>query len=585
VSSQAAERKEKDDEARCPAIFKRLGWDPKGLELREGEAFNRWKLIPAATLNHVCLGSIFAWSIFSQPLTRLSGVVAPAANDFALSEISLTFSLVMGGFAWGAIIGKRLDTFGPRVSCLIGASSLTSGFLLAGLGAATQSIPTLYAAGLVWGLSNGWAYVPPVSTVVKFFPDRRGLASGCVILGYGGGAAILTTFLFQPLINRFQMLPEYIGPADSFDFVNQHGSLFVEGPDGLREVVVATASDLNAAGLSNIAEAGAYVVGTGSTGVSEVFAVLGITYGALMAATSFAYRLPNSKSVKQEKKEVHKRNEQALEISVSEAMKTKQFWLMYLGFGASITPIYGLISSGKLIMQETFGSGLPQIVTSDFTSSFVAAMSIANLSGRLIFPTLSDALAKRGGDPFFARKQTYTLMWAMAPLCYSGIIVSVHQCVQNPSAFSLCVFSASFLTTLAVFGGTTAMRPPLVADAFGEKSMAVLTARQLSVVLPAAFLGPQIVANFREHSAEKSIWKLAEGIDDSAFHHAFGADKSSIGDLIQSKTVTIPRLLELLPDSVQDPTPFLYDDAVLVMGAFSAVALASNLMLKPVKRV
>lgn len=107
------------------SLIKKLGWDPESL-VAKSPGFRRELIIPAATGTHLCLGSIFAWSIFNAPLMRLNGVLAPSAADWALNEISITFSLVMGGFAWGAIFGTLLDKYGPRVSCLIGASGLVS---------------------------------------------------------------------------------------------------------------------------------------------------------------------------------------------------------------------------------------------------------------------------------------------------------------------------------------------------------------------------------------------------------------------------------------------------------------------------
>jgi len=599
----------KDESAQTPALIKKLGWDPESLRINDTANFNRWALLPAATLNHMCIGSIFAWSIFNTPLTRLSGVVAPAANDWLLGDVTVTFSLVMGGFAWGALFGNRLDTYGPRVSCLIGASALATGYVCAGFSSSIESLPLLYFAGTVWGISNGWAYVPPVSTLLRWFPDKKGFASGMAILGYGGGA-MLTTTLYGPLIEKFRKVPEYAGPAGDLEFINQGGKLFLDTAQGLREVVVATQSDLQTSGMAEIADAGAYFVGTGSTGVAEVFATLGLGYGLAMVATSMVFKLPphghadriltevqnaatppvvDSRELSEEEfKASQQKSKMTMpahtppDITPEESLRTHHFYLMFMGFGLSIAPAYGLISSGKLMMAETFGSNLPNIVTAGFTSSFVAAMSMANLSGRLFWPTVSDVIAKyQGGNPFYARKQTYLAMWAVSPICYGGVYWGVHECVRNPSILPLAVFSASFLTLLTSFGGTTATRPALMSDAYGERSTAVQTARQLSVVLPAAFLGPQIVAHCREGSTHKAIEELSTHVDDRAFHHAFGADKDVLPELIDTKTVTISRLMDLVPDTVQDPTPFLYDNAIMVMGGFSLAALATKSFLTP----
>lgn len=115
----------------------------------------RWMLIPFATANHICLGSVYAWSLFNQPLTRISGVVAPAAGDWVLGDVTTTFSLIMGGFGWGVIFSKYLDALGPRLCGLIGSFSLGGGFTLASIAAETHSLPLLWLGGAVWGISNG----------------------------------------------------------------------------------------------------------------------------------------------------------------------------------------------------------------------------------------------------------------------------------------------------------------------------------------------------------------------------------------------------------------------------------------------
>ena len=165
-------------------LLKRLGMLPEQL-VTQDKNFNRYRLVPAAMANHLCLGAIYAWSIFNEPLTRLQGVLAPASADWALGDISLVFSLVMGGFVWGAVLGKYLDLFGPRATCVIGSLCFGAGFGLAAAAVNVGSLPLLCFGGAVWGLANGWAYVPPVATLLKWFPDRKGFASGACLVGFG----------------------------------------------------------------------------------------------------------------------------------------------------------------------------------------------------------------------------------------------------------------------------------------------------------------------------------------------------------------------------------------------------------------
>lgn len=186
VQSSRVETTLKDTNNNGPIdkLLRRMKWSPEYLE--KDKNFNRYLMLPVATFNHLCLGSIFAWSVFNQPLMRAQGVVAPASSDWLLSDITLTFSLVMGGMVWGAVFSKYLDRFGPRFCSAIGSVSLFSGFGLAGLAVSLHSLPVLYLGGLVWGFANGWSYIPPVASLLKWFPERKALASGICLVGYGG---------------------------------------------------------------------------------------------------------------------------------------------------------------------------------------------------------------------------------------------------------------------------------------------------------------------------------------------------------------------------------------------------------------
>merc|ERR1719334_93032 len=110
-------------------LLRRLRMHPD--QLVANDNFNRWAMVPACTINHLALGSIFAWSVFNDPLTRVLGVAAPSHSDWLLSDVSPTFSLVMGGFAVGAFVGKYIDKWGPRASVVIGSTCFGTGFLTA----------------------------------------------------------------------------------------------------------------------------------------------------------------------------------------------------------------------------------------------------------------------------------------------------------------------------------------------------------------------------------------------------------------------------------------------------------------------
>jgi hypothetical protein len=585
-SSTQAQPVEQRTEVLGEPFLRSIGFHPD--QLVAPAETNRFIFAPAAMANHFCLGSIFAWSVFNEPLTSLHGVLTPAASDWTLAETAPVFSLVMGGFVWGAVFSKYLDAWGPRACCMIGAAGLGGGFGLVALGSSLHSIPLLYLGGLTWGLCNGWAYVPPVATLLKWFPDRKGLASGMCIMGYGGGAS-LCTFASYKLLRYYREAPEYLGSQSEIAIQNIDGKLFAEVAEQLREVVIATSANVASWADEGLVE-GVYAVGTGSTGLVETLTALGATYCLGMVACSFLYRLPPSgyrpasaaaaEGESSTKPKVHITSHN---VAPEVASRTPQFALMYLGFGCAVTGSYGIISAGKTLMTDGFQSSLPLVVTAGFATSFVAAMSIANLSGRLFWTTVSDKLAEmKGGDPFYGRKLAYSLMWGICPPMYLGVVWSVHQCAESPSTLPLAVFTGSVMGIMASFGGTAAARPALCGDLFGLKHVGMLSARQLSVVMPAALAGPRIVATMRESASGDAIRDLASKVDDEAFANAFAAGKDQLDLLIEHNTVTIGRLMELVPPGTPDPTPFLYDNTMYLMAGIQTCAFLTNQLMTPV---
>lgn len=234
------------------------------------------------------------------------------------------------------------------------------------------------------------------------------------------------------------------------------------------------------------------------------------------------------------------------------------------------------------MMSEGFGSTMPEYVTPSFAASFIAAMGVANLSGRLFWPVASDVLAKRKGDPFFGRKTAFTMMWGLSPPLYLAVVWSVHEASTNPGILPLSVFTLSVMGILSSFGGAAATSPALMGDLFGLKNVATLAGRQLSVVLPAAFLGPKACAMLREDAISASVKDLASKVDPQAFQAAFGAGIDQLESLAAQKTVTISRLMELVPEGTVDPTPFVYDHTMLLMLGLQSAAVLTLQFIKPV---
>jgi MFS family permease len=498
----------------------------------------------------------------------------------------------MGGFVWGAFTGKHLMRWGPRASCVLGACTLGGGFAIASVALSTANLPLLYVGGAVWGMSLSLAYVPPVATLLQWFPDRKGFASGGCILGFGLGSALAVPF-FGSLLRHFRRAPERLGALNEVQLVNENGRLFAGG----REVIVATLADVRSWGI----EEGVYVVGTGTTGLPQTFAVLSVTYFTLMALSAFVYRLPaggtfvpppavatppivtTGAAVAAAPAAPLVLNMPSVNAEV--AIRTPQFWIAYASFGLSICGAYAFLATGKTMMADSFGVLMPDVVTASFMATFVALMGGANLGGRVVWPALSDVLARRivPAEPFWGRRLTFSLMWGIGPPLYMLIVWSVHSCAAgNTTILPLITYVFGVCGVLAAFGGTAATRPALAADIFGNKHVGIITAQQLSVVMPAAFAGPWIANYFREKSLRSSATELAALVDPVRFKQAFGATLDELPALLDAKTVTIVRLMELVPAGTVDPTPFVYDTTLYVVAAMQATAFCTNQLLKPV---
>ena len=253
--------------------------------------FNRWRVPPASIAIHLCIGSVYAWSIFNPPLMRVLGAAAPAADDWTLAQTSRTFvvAIVCLGLA-AAVAGKWLERVGPRVVGCVAAVCWGGGFLIGAAGIAWHHLELLYLGyGVLGGIGLGLGYVSPVSTLIRWFPDRRGLAAGMAIMGFGGGA-IIAVPVNERLLQHFYRAPQFVGPAESVDLQTVDGRRTALVDGARREVVVVTSAE--AAKLPQPSAAGVYVVGTGRTGAVETFCTLGIVYFVVMFGAAMAYRIP-----------------------------------------------------------------------------------------------------------------------------------------------------------------------------------------------------------------------------------------------------------------------------------------------------
>src|SRR5262245_27679972 len=210
--------------------------------------YNRWRVPPASIAIHLCIGSVYAWSNFNAPLTKVQGVLASAPDDWTLRQVIwiFTVAIVVLGLA-AAFAGKWLEQVGPRTVGTVAAICWGGGFLVGGLGIWLHQLWLLYVGyGVIGGCGLGLGYVSPVSTLIKWFPDRRGMATGLAIMGFGGGA-IIGAPLIDHLVNAFHRAPEYLGPRDLVETSMRNGRYYANTTHG--EVPVIILFDKEAAAL------------------------------------------------------------------------------------------------------------------------------------------------------------------------------------------------------------------------------------------------------------------------------------------------------------------------------------------------
>ena len=170
--------------------------------------FNRWLVPPAALCIHLCIGEAYAFSVFTKPMAQAIGVTAPLAGvDWTVPQLGWIFSLaiVMLGLS-AAFGGKWVERAGPRTAMFVAALCFSGGLIVAALGVDWHLLWIVYLGyGVIGGCGLGIGYISPVSTLIKWFPDRPGLATGTAIMGFGGGALIgapLSVFLMKHFATR-----------------------------------------------------------------------------------------------------------------------------------------------------------------------------------------------------------------------------------------------------------------------------------------------------------------------------------------------------------------------------------------------
>ena len=538
--------------------------------------YNRWLVPLASVAIHLCIGSVYAWSIYNPSLTRVFGVVTSAADDWSLSEVVWVFTvaIIFLGLA-AAFAGRWLEKVGPRMVGVVAACCWGGGYLVGAVGIMTHQLWLLYLGyGVIGGCGLGLGYVSPVSTLIRWFPDRRGMAAGMAIMGFGGGAMIGTP-IKEYFIRMFYRAPEYLGTTAEVNLVTEAGRRFAEIGGALQEVVIIGASEIR--DMTIAGPEGVYVVNSGATGVAETFVVIGIIYLLVMLLAAFSYRIPAANWKPEGWVEPAAESKATLisskNVDIDEALKTPQFYQLWVVLCLNVTAGIGVLGVARTMITEIFGSSLPDTVDASFAATYVVMISAFNMVGRFIWASTSD---------YIGRRNTYWIFFVLGIALYLSVPYSAQQVSVNPSTIWLIYFYAATMIIFTMYGGGFATIPAYLADIFGTKYVGGIHGRLLTAWSTAGVLGPLAITSLRQNSINNAISDLVSKIKPGDFLAQFGAPVEQLDLLVSQNSVTIARLMEIAPVGTADPTSSLYNSTMFLMAALLAIALVSNALMKPV---
>ncbi|TFV86448.1 OFA family MFS transporter [Blastococcus sp. CT_GayMR16] len=387
--------------------------------------FNRWLIPPAALAVHLCIGQAYATSVYKTALV--------AHFDTSLTAIGIIFSIaiVMLGLS-AAAFGTWVDRNGPRAAMFTAACFWSSGFLVGSLGIATEQLWLVYLGyGVIGGIGLGIGYISPVSTLIKWFPDRPGLATGMAIMGFGGGALIASP-LSRQLMDLYD--PAYDGTAGTV-------------PSG--------------------------------SAVSLLFLTLGLVYLVFMLFGAFIVRVPAEgwrpdgfdPSMVKKKSLVTTDN-----VSAGNAIKTPQFWLLWIVLFCNVTAGIGILEQASPMIQDFFRDGDTSQVALTAAAGFVGLLSLFNMGGRFVWSSTSD---------YIGRKPIYMVYLGV------GLILYVLLATIGSSATWIFVLLAAVI--ISFYGGGFATIPAYLRDLFGTYQVGAIHGRLLTAWSAAGVAGPLIV--------------------------------------------------------------------------------------------
>jgi len=327
--------------------------------------FNRWLIPPAALAIHLSIGQVYAFSVFNEPMTRIIGVTESAPGDWKLTTLGWIFSIAIAVLGITAAFGGRwLERVGPRKGMVAAATAWGGGFLVSALGVWVHSVWLVYLGyGVLGGIGLGLAYISPVKTLIRWFPDKPGMATGMAIMGFGGGAMI--------------------GSPLAVNLMN-----FYSGPQ--------------------------------TVGVGATFATMGILYFLLMMFGALIVRVPREgwapagydpDHVKAGKLQTDGH------VHVEQALKTPQFWLVWVVLCLNVTAGIGVLGQASVMSQEMVG------VSASAAAGFVGLLSIFNMAGRFFWASLSDYIGRKATYTTFFLLGI--LLYSLVPTIASMEVVSL----------------------------------------------------------------------------------------------------------------------------------------------------------------
>ena len=402
---------------------------------------NRWGIATAAVGIHICVGSVYAWSVFIKPIIAETGVT--------LQAVQWTFSLAIFflGMA-AAFFGSFVENSGPTKSGVISAAFFATGLLGTGLAIHLNSLWMMYVFyGVIGGIGLGIGYITPVATLIKWFPNNRGFATGLAIMGFGF-AALIAGPAIQYLNTTVGLVNTFLTMGISYCVVMVLSALYLNAPvDGDLQVQTALRKEL-------INNRNKETTDAASTGETTVVATDKKALKKAERATKFA----NQK-----------------QFTAPEAMKTKPFYGLWWMLFINITCGIGLLSVASPMAQEVVG------MSPERAAAMVGVIGLVNGAGRLVWASISD---------YIGRAYTYIAFF----------LLEIGACMMLAQTTDELLFQFLFLVIISCYGGGFSSLPAYLADLFGTKSLSNIHGKVLTAWAMAGIAGPLVISVLKEQS-------------------------------------------------------------------------------------